>query len=249
MASPPLAPTNATEIQTVFNQLEVARKTWQARKDPYTLAPKRLLIIGRVAFWFSTVAFIAFLVSWQLGNEFYRSLSLLIVASGLLVFELAVGYATYLDYRRMARGNDDFEASVRHTLEINALALELSQSSLPSLRLVYRSRKRVFSALGTTFSFFAIPNLSTFITQAAAFVALITSVVTLVIGKNGVGIASIPSEQLYGWALGLFALVGLAAGAVFALSALNESRPWIRKELVALEDAICKLEQDEQKVP
>lgn len=248
IASPPLPPANAAEIEITFKRLNEARTQWQSRKNPSPLPPRSVIIAGRIALWLTVMLFVAFVVSLGFGNEPTTSLLLLAVAITLLATILTQAYGTYLDYQRMSKGNDDFEASVRHTLEINALALELSQSTLLALRVVYRSRKRVFTAIGTQLAFFAPPSWSAVVTQTTSLVAIVAAVTALIAGKD-TALVNIKSDGLYPYILGAFVLGGFVVGTIIVLSALNESRPWVRKELVALEDAIVNLEQKSSDQP
>ncbi len=237
----PLPPTDATAIEQIFQTLEKARSQWQkdAKQTP-TPAPK----IVTFARWGIVVAVVLFFAAFgllALGLGGYAIAVL--IASGLCaLFEIFVlSWSLKRDFQVISSGSLSFEASKRHTLEINDLATTLSAYPLPALRLVRRSRNRDYEATNALIGFFAPSNFQTVVTQVVAVVALLTSVLTLVYGKDA-SFANFTAASAPFWILAFAGIGGLLFGTFLGLSALSNARPWVRKELVALEDAIVKLE-------
>lgn len=246
----PLPPTDSNEISKVFDFLMDARTVWQAHKDPDdTMFSPFIKVILRIAVYSSLVLFIAAIILLGIGQGAWAIAALALTAAGALTSIFVSAWAFSKDIQRVSTGNEGFKASLRHTLEVNVLSQALSQCSLPALRLVRRSRNREYEAVGTMIAYFTPTNFQAFITQLVAVVALITSVLGLFLGKDNASFSTLTPENLYIWFL-IFAVIGgFVLGAFFALAALNNSRPWVRKELVALEDAIVNLEQSESKLP
>ncbi|NJK44299.1 MAG: hypothetical protein HC933_08450 [Pleurocapsa sp. SU_196_0] len=181
----PLPPTDEAGIMKVFDILKEAREAWQSqtKQQRPTRTPK-IFIAARWSIGLSVVLFSGAIVLLAL-EQGLLSIALLVTSGLIALFWIGVGGVVFaVDIKRVSKGTESFDASTRHTRDINALASELSKCTLPALRIVRRSRNREYEATGVLISFFAPANFQTFLTQVVAIVALITSVVGLFLGKE-----------------------------------------------------------------